>query len=80
MIEFYETPINTFFPLDEMQTRPLPPNLHIQNNYVRFHPDTDTMFNGVSAFPQSSTLVTGILTRKVYKGYKHQSQTSRLKK
>lgn len=70
VIEFYKTPINTFLPLDELLTRELPPNLHIEKKYHRFHPDTDTMFNGKTAFPGSSTIVTGITTRKRYTGHK----------
>lgn len=69
VIEFYETPVNTFLPLDELTTRPLPPNLHIEHNYTRFHPETDTIFGGQTAFPESSTIVTGIKYRKKYPGF-----------
>ena len=31
--------------------------------------ETDTMFNGVSAFPRSSTIVTGLKYKKKYRGY-----------
>lgn len=72
VIEFYKTPVNAFLPLDELCTKPLPPNLHIEHNYKRFHPDTDTMFNGISAFPKSSTIVSGLTTRKKYAGYEAQ--------
>lgn len=33
-------------------------------------PDTDTMFGGKTAFPLSSTLVTGLKYKKKYKGFK----------
>lgn len=69
VIAFYETPVNTFLPLDELATRPLPPNLHIEHNYTRFNPETDTMFGGNTAFPESSTIVTGIKYRKKYPGF-----------
>lgn len=69
VIDFYETPVNNFLPLDEMQKRPLPPNLHIQNEYIRFNPETDTKFNGQTAFPKSSTIVTGLKYRKKYAGF-----------
>lgn len=69
VIAFYETPINAFLPLDELTTRKLPPNLHIEHNYTRFNPETDKMFGGHTAFPQSSTIVTGIKYRKKYPGY-----------
>lgn len=69
VVDFYETPINTYLPLDELATRELPPNLHIEHKYTRFHPETDTMFKGKSAYPESSTIVTGITYRKKYPGY-----------
>lgn len=69
VIEFYKTPVNTYLPLDELQTRELPPNLHIENKYTRFHPETDTMFGGKTAFPGSSTIVTGLKYRKKYPGF-----------
>lgn len=70
VIEFYKTPISTILPLDELLTRELPPNLHIEQKYHRFHPDTDTMFGGKTAYPGHSSLVTGITTRKKYAGFK----------
>lgn len=63
---FYETPINTTPPLENAIKMDLPKNLHIETKYVRFHPDTDTKFNGKTAFPKSSTLVTGIKYKKIY--------------
>ncbi|XP_050433797.1 uncharacterized protein LOC126841388 [Adelges cooleyi] len=67
--EFYETPVDTVVPYDALQKRELPPNLHILSDYHRFHPETDMMFEGVSAFPETSTLVTGLKTKKKYKGF-----------
>ncbi|XP_031632912.1 39S ribosomal protein L50, mitochondrial [Contarinia nasturtii] len=69
VIDFYETPVNTILPLDELTTRELPPNLHIEQKYTRFNPETDKMFNGKTAFPQSSTIITGIKYRKKYPGF-----------
>jgi large subunit ribosomal protein L50 len=56
-------------PLEKFKSVELPPNVHIQYDYHRFHPETDTMFNGVSAFPQSNTVVTGLKYKKKYAGY-----------
>ncbi|KAM3961274.1 mitochondrial ribosomal protein L50 [Aphomia sociella] len=67
--EFYKTPIDTKTPYDTLVKMDLPKNLHVQENYVRFHPDKDTLFNGKSAFPKSSTIVTGLKSRKKYEGY-----------
>ncbi|XP_046680001.1 39S ribosomal protein L50, mitochondrial [Homalodisca vitripennis] len=66
---FYATPISTTTPLDKMRTMELPENLHVQHEPLRFHPETDNLFGGQTAFPESSTLVTGLRTRKKYKSY-----------
>jgi large subunit ribosomal protein L50 len=67
--QFYHTPVKTTTPYDELaRTKDLPPNLHIQKEPLRFNPETDTMFGGVSAFPKSSTLVTGLYARRKFKG------------
>lgn len=36
--KFYETPVETVTPLDKLQNMDLPQNLHVQYEYVRFHP------------------------------------------
>jgi len=67
--DFYQTPIKTQTPYDDLaRTKDLPQNIYIQKEPVRFHPETDTMFGGVSAFPKSSTLVTGLRAKRKYKG------------
>ncbi|CAH1405430.1 unnamed protein product [Nezara viridula] len=70
LLEFYQTPVDTTLPLEKMKKIDLPPNLQIQYEPVRFLPDEDTMFNGQTAFPESNTLVTGVRTRKKFKGHK----------
>ncbi|VVC29627.1 Hypothetical protein CINCED_3A019577 [Cinara cedri] len=67
--EFYETPVDIIVPYDALLKRELPPNLHIIANYTRFNPETDLLFDGVTAFPRSSNLVTGLKTKKKYKGF-----------
>ncbi len=74
IVQFYNTEVNTTLPLDALQSMDLPSNLHIQTEYLRFHPETDTMFGGQTAFPKSSTIVTGLKARKKYKG--HVAKTS----
>ena len=69
LVEFYKTPVDVRIPLEKFKSIELPQNLHIQYEYHRFHPETDTRFNGVSAFPQSSTIVTGLKYKKKYAGY-----------
>ncbi|XP_049542394.1 uncharacterized protein LOC125955320 [Anopheles darlingi] len=66
---FYQTPIDTRLPLDAIRNMELPENLYIQQDAVRFHPETDTMFGGKSAFPKSSTIVTGIKYKQKYRGH-----------
>ncbi|RXG62045.1 39S ribosomal protein L50, mitochondrial [Armadillidium vulgare] len=70
IFQFYQTPVSTIFPLDEMKHMELPKNLHVLYDYVRFHPETDTKFGGISAFPESSTIVSDLKSKKKYHGYK----------
>ncbi|KOX71622.1 39S ribosomal protein L50, mitochondrial [Melipona quadrifasciata] len=86
--KYYRKHVSNVTPLDAMRSMELPKNLHINYDYVRFHPgkcdikiflktisadthidDTDTMFNGKTAFPKSSTLVTGLRYKKKYQGH-----------
>ncbi|XP_041977001.1 39S ribosomal protein L50, mitochondrial [Aricia agestis] len=68
--EFYATPVDSLTPFDSLKKmEDLPKNLHVQGDYLRFHPDKDTLFKGKSAFPQSSTIVTGLKARTKYEGY-----------
>ncbi|KAB7494282.1 39S ribosomal protein L50, mitochondrial [Armadillidium nasatum] len=70
IFQFYQTPVSTIFPLEEMKHMELPKNLHVLYDYVRFHPETDTKFGGISAFPESSTIVSNLKSKKKYHGYK----------
>ncbi|KAL0121014.1 hypothetical protein PUN28_008623 [Cardiocondyla obscurior] len=63
---FYLTPVESTTPYEALRKIDLPKNLHVQQDYYRFHPDTDTMFKGKTAFPKSSTLVTGLKYKKKY--------------
>ncbi|KYN00108.1 39S ribosomal protein L50, mitochondrial [Cyphomyrmex costatus] len=67
--QFYSTPVESTTPYEALRKIDLPKNLHIQQDYHRFHPDTDTMFNGKTAFPKSSTIVTGLKYKKKYHGH-----------
>nr|XP_033330465.1 39S ribosomal protein L50, mitochondrial isoform X1 [Megalopta genalis]XP_033330466.1 39S ribosomal protein L50, mitochondrial isoform X2 [Megalopta genalis] len=66
---FYGTSVSVQTPLDAMRNKDLPKNLHINYEYHRFHPDTDTLFGGKTAFPKSSTIVTGLKYKKIYPGH-----------
>ncbi|XP_050515668.1 39S ribosomal protein L50, mitochondrial [Diabrotica virgifera virgifera] len=67
---FYNMPVDTRTPLERMKSMDLPENLHVQYEYKRFNADTDTMFGGKTAFPKSSTIVTGLKYKDKYKGQK----------
>ncbi|XP_076364229.1 mitochondrial ribosomal protein L50 isoform X2 [Tachypleus tridentatus] len=71
VLKFYNTPVQGISPYDELvrSKEKLPENLHVVPDYCRFHPETDTFFGGISAYPASSTIVTGLKARKKYKGY-----------
>ncbi|XP_058832122.1 large ribosomal subunit protein mL50 [Topomyia yanbarensis] len=69
VVAFYQTAVDTTLPLDTLKTVDLPENLYIQHEYIRFHPETDTMFGGKSAFPKSSTIVTGLKYKDKYRGH-----------
>lgn len=90
--QFYNTPVDVKTPFDKLKQMELPPNVHIQYEYHRFHPgiylrffhyhyllhyfiiDTDTKFGGLTAFPRSSTLVTGLKYKDKYKGHEQSTQ------
>lgn len=63
VIEYYQTPVDCQSPYDKLDKSI--PNLHIIPEARRYNPETD----GSSAFPKSSTLVTGLKYRKKYKGH-----------
>ncbi|CAG9863113.1 unnamed protein product [Phyllotreta striolata] len=69
---FFKTPVDVRTPLDRLKDMNLPENLHVQYEYHRFHPDTDKLFNGVTAFPKSSTIVTGLKYKDKYPGHKQE--------
>ncbi|XP_050446163.1 39S ribosomal protein L50, mitochondrial [Cataglyphis hispanica] len=71
--QFYTTPVDIKTPYEALGRIDLPKNLHVQQEYHRFHPDTDTLFNGKTAFPKSSTLVTGLKYKKKYPGHKQEN-------
>ena len=64
VVDFYHTAIDVKTPYENLVQETVP-NLHVIQDYRRFNPEED----GVSAFPKSSTLVTGLKYRKKYKGH-----------
>ncbi|KAK2723354.1 large ribosomal subunit protein mL50-like [Artemia franciscana] len=69
VIDFYNTPVDPRIPLERMKDMELPPNLHIKQDYVTFDQQSDTMFQGLDAFPNRSRIVASLASRK--KGMQH---------
>ncbi|KAK7480069.1 hypothetical protein BaRGS_00028706 [Batillaria attramentaria] len=65
-LRFFSTPVRDTSALEDLSKLDLPPNLHIQMDHLRFDPETDTMFGGVSAFPNRPTIVTSLKYRRKY--------------
>jgi len=74
LIAFYSHAVDARTPLEQMKTMKLPPNLTVMQKYTRFHPETDTMFGGVTAFTGESSIVTGIRFRKKYRGFNNRPE------
>ena len=70
VLGFYSVENNVKTSLESLNTINLPPNLSIRTDYVRFNQETDTFFDGVTAFPKSDTIVSGVKPKKLYKGNK----------
>ncbi|XP_028969179.1 39S ribosomal protein L50, mitochondrial isoform X2 [Galendromus occidentalis] len=67
VLEYFSKEVDGLNSYDRLVARQdKPDNLHVLENYVRFHPDRDTMFNGVTAYPGAGCKVTGLRTRKKY--------------
>ena len=63
---FFCTPQYDMTSYENLSKQDLPQNLHIQLEPLRFDPETDTMFGGVSAFPEQETVVTSLKYRRKY--------------
>lgn len=68
IVNFFQTPVHDTSSYEDLHKLDLPRNLHIQLEAVRFDPETDTFFDGVTAFPKRPTIVTSIKYRHKYKG------------
>jgi len=67
---FYVTRVDQKNPYDRLfEDVDLPPNLHIQKDPVRFTGKGDNKFDQVTAFPRSSTIVSGLYTRDKFEAH-----------
>ncbi|PVD31537.1 hypothetical protein C0Q70_06950 [Pomacea canaliculata] len=65
-LAFFNKPVKDTSKYEDLAKLDLPPNVHIQLEALRFDPATDTMFGGISAFPDRPTIVKSIRYRKKY--------------
>jgi len=67
---FYTTRVDQKNPYDRLfEDVDLPPNLHIQKDPVRFTGKGDHKYDQVTAFPRSSTIVSGLYTRDKFEAH-----------
>lgn len=68
VLDYFSREVRETTTYEDLSRKDLPPNLHIQWEYMRFHPDKDTMFDGKSAFPNDEGRVTSIKYSRKYEG------------
>lgn len=69
-VAFFETEVRQTSAFEDISKLDLPKNVHIQWEYNRFDPDTDTLHGGRTAFPGSDSVVSSIKYRRKYKSIK----------
>ena len=77
VVTFFSTPVVDRSAYEDLSKLNLPKNLHIQMEPVRFHPETDTFFDGVTAFPDRPTVVSSLKYRRKFKGHSGESRNQR---
>ena len=70
VVDFFSAEISETTALEDLALSKLPKNLHIDTEVLRFDPETDTMFDGKTAFPGRDTYVTSIKYGRKYKSIK----------
>ncbi|GFO15121.1 39S ribosomal protein l50, mitochondrial [Plakobranchus ocellatus] len=76
-MNFFSTPVIDHSAYEDLSKLDLPKNLHIQMEPVRFDPETDTFFDGQSAFPGRPTVVSSLKYRRKYRGNSGESRNQR---
>ncbi|XP_045173417.2 39S ribosomal protein L50, mitochondrial-like isoform X2 [Mercenaria mercenaria] len=69
VVKFFNIEVKDTSVLEDLTKLDLPKNLHMNLEYIRFHPDTDKIYDGITAFPGRPTIVTSIKYKRKYKGY-----------
>lgn len=70
VLDFFKTEVKDTYALQDLTKLDLPKNLHVRLDYIRFDPETDTFFDGKTAFPKVDTVVSSIKYKKMYKGHR----------
>jgi len=66
---YYSTSVESKTPLEQLKDIDLPKNLHVLYEYSRFDPEHNPLFNNMDAFPQNSTVVTGLRAKQKYQSF-----------
>ncbi|XP_005091575.1 39S ribosomal protein L50, mitochondrial [Aplysia californica] len=74
VITFFSTPVRDRSSYEDMSTLNLPKNLHIQLEPLRFSADSDTFFDGKTAFPDRPTVVSSLKYSRKFKGNEGESR------
>jgi large subunit ribosomal protein L50 len=69
VVKYFNVEVKDTSVLEDLTKLDLPKNLHMNLEYIRFHPETDKIYSGVTAFPGRATKVTSIKYKRKYKGY-----------
>ncbi|KAK3607576.1 hypothetical protein CHS0354_011113 [Potamilus streckersoni] len=67
-LDYFKTRVRDTSAYEDLSKLDLPKNLHMNLEPIRFHPETDTIYGGKTAFPGRPTIVTSIKYRRKYKG------------
>ncbi len=75
-VDFFQTEVTETTRYEDLGKQDLPKNLHIQWEPLRFNPETDTMFEGRTAYPGSDSIVTSIKYSRKYDSIKTTKEKS----
>ena len=64
---YFQTKVRNTSALEDLGKLDLPKNLHIQLEYLRFDPETDTFHDGRTAFNGDNSIITSIKYKRKYK-------------
>lgn len=75
LLEFYRKPVRNVTSYEELaRSDSKPKNVHVTEQAIRFHPEKDQYFDGVTAFPKSSTIMVHPRNRRIYEGYRAKTE------